>query len=113
MVTAAARAIEERLFREHFRHAWTIAALPSDNEPALLVAVDEHQWMLGADASRGTSLVWMMTSLGAVFPCRRLSNSTVRFFDRLVKGTSRPGSCELATEHRGMRCLLPRLANPA
>ena len=49
MVTAAARAIEERLFREHFRHAWTIAALPSDNEPALLVAVDEHQWMLGAD----------------------------------------------------------------
>src|SRR4029077_15794018 len=49
MVTVAARAIEERLFREHFRHAWTIAALPSDNEPALLVAVDEHQWMLGAD----------------------------------------------------------------
>jgi len=48
-VTFAARAIEERLFREHFRHAWTIAALPSDNEPALLVAVDEHQWMLGAD----------------------------------------------------------------
>jgi len=49
MVTVAARAIEERLFREHFRHAWTIAALPSDNEHALLVAVDEHQWMLGAD----------------------------------------------------------------
>jgi AraC-like DNA-binding protein len=49
MVTVAARAIEERLFREYFRHAWTIAALPSDNEPALLLAVDEHQWMLGAD----------------------------------------------------------------
>jgi len=49
MVTTAARAIEERLFREHFRHAWTIAALPSDNEPALLLAVDEHQGMLGAD----------------------------------------------------------------
>jgi len=49
MVTVAARAIEERLFREHFRHAWIVAALPSDNEPALLLAVDEHQWMLGAD----------------------------------------------------------------
>ena len=49
MVTAAARAIEERLFREHFRHAWIIAAVHSDNDPALLVAVDEHQWMLGAD----------------------------------------------------------------
>jgi AraC-like DNA-binding protein/PAS domain-containing protein len=48
-VTVAARAIEERLFREYFRHAWTIAALPRDNEPALLLAVDEHQWMLGAD----------------------------------------------------------------
>src|SRR5579862_1388654 len=49
MVTVAARAIEERLFREHFRHAWTIAALPADNDSALLVAVDDHLWMLGAD----------------------------------------------------------------
>ncbi len=48
-VTVAARAIEERLFREYFHHAWTIAALPSSNEPALLLAVDEHQWLLGAD----------------------------------------------------------------
>jgi AraC-like DNA-binding protein len=48
-VTVAARAIEERLFREYFPHAWTIAALPSDNEPALLLAVDEHQWIIGAD----------------------------------------------------------------
>jgi AraC-like DNA-binding protein len=48
-VTVAARAIEERLFRENFHHGWTIAALPSDNGPALLLAVDEHQWILGAD----------------------------------------------------------------
>jgi AraC-like DNA-binding protein len=48
-VTFAARAIEERLFREHFHHSWTIAALPSGNGPALLLAVDEHQWMVGAD----------------------------------------------------------------
>jgi AraC-like DNA-binding protein len=48
-VTVAARAIEERLFREHFRHSWTIAALPCDNGPALLLAVDEHQWIRGAD----------------------------------------------------------------
>src|SRR5271168_3200265 len=48
-VVVAARAIEERLFREHFRHAWTIAALPPANEPALLLAVDEHQWIVGAD----------------------------------------------------------------
>ncbi len=48
-VTVAARAIEERLFRDHFRHAWTIATQPSDNQPALLLATDEHQWLLGAD----------------------------------------------------------------
>jgi transcriptional regulator of acetoin/glycerol metabolism len=48
-VTVAARAIEERLFREYFHHVWTIAALPSGNGPALLLAVDEHQWIAGAD----------------------------------------------------------------
>jgi AraC-like DNA-binding protein/PAS domain-containing protein len=48
-VTVAARAIEERLFRDRFRHAWTIAALPGNNGPALLLAVDEHQWIVGAD----------------------------------------------------------------
>src|SRR5215469_1406075 len=48
-VTVAARAIEERIFREYFHQAWTIAALPFDNGPALLLAVDEHLWMVGAD----------------------------------------------------------------
>jgi transcriptional regulator of acetoin/glycerol metabolism len=48
-VAVAARAIEERLFREYFRHAWTIAALPGENGAALLLAVDEHQWIRGAD----------------------------------------------------------------
>ena len=48
-VTVAARAIEERLFRDHFRHDWVIAALPFDNESAFLLAVDEHQAILGAD----------------------------------------------------------------
>jgi transcriptional regulator of acetoin/glycerol metabolism len=48
-VIVAARAIEERLFREHFRHAWTMAALPPGNEPALLLAVDESQRIVGAD----------------------------------------------------------------
>ena len=47
---AAARAVEERLFREFFRHAWIIAALPCDDSgPALLLAVDEDQRIVGAD----------------------------------------------------------------
>ena len=48
-VIVAARAIEERLFREHFRHARTMASLPPGNEPALLLALDENQWIVGAD----------------------------------------------------------------
>ena len=47
---AAARAIEERIFREYFRHAWTVAAAPCDDEEqALLLAIDEDQRVIGAD----------------------------------------------------------------
>ena len=47
---ASARAVEERLFREFFRHAWIIAAVPCDDSaPALLLAVDEDQCIVGAD----------------------------------------------------------------
>ena len=46
----AARAVEERLFREFFRNVWTIAAVPSDDShPALLLAVDSDLRILGAD----------------------------------------------------------------
>jgi AraC-like DNA-binding protein len=48
-VVVSARAIEERLFREHFRHAWTLAVLPSENEPPMLLSVDEDQRIIGAD----------------------------------------------------------------
>jgi len=47
---ASARAVEERLFREHFRHAWIIAAMPTDEtRPGLFLAVDEDQRIVGAD----------------------------------------------------------------
>ena len=47
---ASARAVEERLFREFFRHAWIIATLPADESgPALLLAVDDDQRIAGAD----------------------------------------------------------------
>ena len=46
----AARAVEERLFRECFRNVWTIAAAPSDDSgPALLLAVDSDLRIVGAD----------------------------------------------------------------
>ncbi len=49
-VTASVRAIEERLFRNSFRRAWTIAAAPPQtNGGGLLLAVDDDQRVVGAD----------------------------------------------------------------
>lgn len=49
-ITASARAVEERLFRQFFGHAWSIAAAPcGDNSEAVLLAVDEDQRIVGAD----------------------------------------------------------------
>jgi len=49
-VTASVRAIEERLFRHSFRRAWTIAAArPQTSGAGLLLAVDNHQCVIGAD----------------------------------------------------------------
>ena len=46
----AARAIEERLFRECFHDIWIIAAVPCDESgPAILLAVDRDQRIVGAD----------------------------------------------------------------
>ena len=51
---ASARAVEERLFRDAFRHTWIIAALPSDESgPALLLAIDGEQRIVGADRVAG------------------------------------------------------------
>jgi DNA-binding CsgD family transcriptional regulator/PAS domain-containing protein len=45
-----ARAIEERLFRFTFRGAWILAiAVPASVQPALLLAMDDDQRIVGAD----------------------------------------------------------------
>jgi AraC-like DNA-binding protein len=54
----AARAVEERLFRDWFRNVWTIAAVPSDDSgPALLLAVDSDLRIVGADRVARTTFV--------------------------------------------------------
>jgi transcriptional regulator of acetoin/glycerol metabolism/AraC-like DNA-binding protein len=52
----SARAIEERLFREHFHDIWIVAALPCDeSHPAILLALDRDKRIVGADrAARKT-----------------------------------------------------------
>ena len=49
-VIVSARAIEERIFREHFQHCWILAAAPSDDlELSLLLAIDDQQSVIGGD----------------------------------------------------------------
>jgi AraC-like DNA-binding protein len=49
-VIVSARAIEERIFREHFQHCWILAAAPSDDlESSLLLAIDDEQSIIGGD----------------------------------------------------------------
>lgn len=78
-VTVSARAIEERLFREYFRHAWTIAALPSENESAVLLAADDHQRIVGAD--RIARDVFVLTDQGIA---DGIALSTVFEYDRSI-----------------------------
>lgn len=49
-VVVSARAIEERIFREHFQHCWILAAAPTDDfGSSLLLAIDDQQSIIGGD----------------------------------------------------------------
>jgi AraC-like DNA-binding protein/PAS domain-containing protein len=76
----AARAVEERLFREWFRNVWTIAAVPSDDSgPALLLAVDGDLRIVGADRVARTTFALDDESLSGGVPL-----STVFDHDRSI-----------------------------
>jgi len=58
LTAASARAIEERFFREHFRHEWIVAATPpEEGASGMLHAVDQHQRIVGADRAARASLL--------------------------------------------------------
>jgi AraC-like DNA-binding protein len=58
LVTASARAIEERFFREHFRCDWLVAVSPPEADAAgMLLAVDGNQRLVGASRAARTWLL--------------------------------------------------------
>jgi transcriptional regulator of acetoin/glycerol metabolism/AraC-like DNA-binding protein len=58
LTTYSARAIEERYFREHFRREWIVAiALPGEDAPGMLLAVDGNQRVVGANRIARMSLL--------------------------------------------------------
>jgi len=78
MVIVSARAIEERIFREHFQYSWILAAAPSDDfgSPVLL-AIDDQQSIIGADQAARNLFALSDKSLVDGIPL-----STVFAFDR-------------------------------
>jgi transcriptional regulator of acetoin/glycerol metabolism/AraC-like DNA-binding protein len=58
LTVTSARAIEERFFRERFRREWVVAAaLPEEGAKGMLLAVDNHQRIVGANRAARTSLL--------------------------------------------------------
>jgi AraC-like DNA-binding protein len=54
----SARAIEERFFREHFHREWIVAIAPGvEGAPGMLLAVDGHQRIVGANRLARTTLL--------------------------------------------------------
>lgn len=80
---ASARAVEERLFREFFRHFWIVATLPSDQTvPALLFAVDDDQRIVGADRVARTVFAIDDKSLATGVPFSSLFEYSLSLFRR-------------------------------
>jgi len=57
LTVTAARAMEERFFREHFLRDWIIALALPEEEPAALLAVDGNQRIHGANRAARASLM--------------------------------------------------------
>lgn len=59
LTLASARAIEERFFRDQFRRHWVIAIAPPEADGAvMLLAVDSHQCIVGANRAARTALLF-------------------------------------------------------
>jgi AraC-like DNA-binding protein len=109
----SARGIEERLFREHFRHAWNIAAARSgDSEIAALLAVDNDQRIMGADhiarrvfrlddemLNRGVALATIFEYDSSIFRCKRMQDVPARL---LGTGTDEPWNALVTPPACGM-----------
>jgi AraC-like DNA-binding protein len=68
-VVVSARAIEERIFREHFQYCWILAAAPSDDSgSSLLLAIDDQQSIIGGDQAARKFFALSDKSIADGFP---------------------------------------------
>ena len=111
---ASARGIEERIFREYFRHAWNIAAAPcGGSEVAVLLAVDNDHRILGADhiarrifnltdevLNQGTALATIFEYDSSIFRCKRMQDVAARLLrtgtDEAWNALITPPACRMS-----------------
>ena len=112
----SARSIEERIFRQYFRHAWTIAtASCGGSDVAVLLAVDNDQRILGADQiarrlfslndevlNRGAALATIFEYDSSLFRCKRMQDVAARL---LRTGTDDPWNALITPPACGMSSL--------
>jgi AraC-like DNA-binding protein len=109
----SARGIEERIFREYFRHAWNIAAAArGGSDVAVLLAVDSDQRILGADhiarrlfslnddvLNRGMALATVFEYDSSIFRCKRMQDVAASL---LRTGTDEPWNSLITPPACGM-----------
>jgi transcriptional regulator of acetoin/glycerol metabolism/AraC-like DNA-binding protein len=108
---ASARAVEERVFREHFRYAWIIGAMPTDETVAgLLLAADEDQRIIGADRTARVAFSLDDKSLASGVHLSRLFEYSPSLFRKRV-GQDIPAQLTTTSGRELWRALLtPPLA---
>jgi transcriptional regulator of acetoin/glycerol metabolism/AraC-like DNA-binding protein len=82
LTTAAARAIEERYFREHFRLHWVIAVAIEETTSTVLLAVDCNQRIVGANRAARRSFALDESGLQAGISLWRLFERDPALFRR-------------------------------
>src|SRR5258705_5365362 len=83
LTVRSARAIEERFFREQFRREWIVAVAPQERgAPGMLLAIDGHQRIIGANRVARTSLLLDDRGLSAGISLWSIFERDVELFRR-------------------------------
>jgi transcriptional regulator of acetoin/glycerol metabolism len=105
VVVAAARALEERLFREAYARSWIVALAPTGDQVAPLLAVDRDHRVVGADARARAQFGLRQESLDRGLSLWDLFTANPSLFRR--QGVRRDSVVGLRDKHGGgLRCAL-------
>ncbi len=113
-VVVSARAIEERIFREHFQHCWILAAAPSDDlGSSLLLAIDDQQSIIGGDQGARKLLALSDKGLADGIPLSAAFEYDRSLFRRTADGDIPIHLTSALEDRRGWSALLtPPLSRP-